>query len=115
MEEELEELDELVEEEGEEEEEEEEEEEIGKQKGAYLFATLSRPPTNLPVSRAAALDQHKNRHLHALRAVSSAHKQQFGKQAEQQQAYCAAARVCPTSSKSLKSRGLRWSREGLLW
>ena len=36
---------------------------IGKQKGAYLCATLSRPPTNLPVSRAAALDQHKHRHL----------------------------------------------------
>ena len=32
-----------------------------------------------PVSRAAALDQHKHRHLHALRAVSSAQKQLFGK------------------------------------
>ena len=40
---------------------------------------MSRPPTNLPVSRAAALDQHKHRHLHALRAVSSAQKQQCGK------------------------------------
>ena len=76
---------------------------------------LRRPPTNPPASLAAALDQHKHRHLHALRAVSPAQKQQFGKQAEQQQAYCAAARVCPTSSKSLKSRGLRWSREGFLW
>ena len=36
---------------------------IGKQKGAYLCATLSRPPTNLPVSRAATLDQHKHRHM----------------------------------------------------
>ena len=52
---------------------------IGKQKNAYLCATLSRPPTNLLVSRAADLDQHKHRHLHALRAVSSAQKQQFGK------------------------------------
>ena len=52
---------------------------IGKQKGAYLCATLSRPPTNLPVSRAAALGQHKHRHLHTLRAVSSAQMQQFGK------------------------------------
>ena len=34
---------------------------------------------NLPVSRAAALDHHKHQHLHALRAVSSAQKQLFGK------------------------------------
>ena len=55
---------------------------IGKQKGAYLCAancaTLSRPPTNLPMSREAVLNQHKHRQLHALRAVSSAQKQQFG-------------------------------------
>ena len=43
------------------------------------------PPTYLPVSRAAALDHHKHQHLHALRAVSSAQKQQFGKWAEQKQ------------------------------
>ena len=34
---------------------------------------------NLPVSRAATLDHHKHQHLHALRAVSSAQKQLFGK------------------------------------
>ena len=40
---------------------------IGKQKGAYLCATLSRPPTNLLVSRAAALDRNPLAELAALR------------------------------------------------
>ena len=52
---------------------------IEEQKSSYLHATMHRPPTNLPASQAAAQDQHKHRHLHALRAVSSAQKQQFGK------------------------------------
>ena len=49
------------------------------QKSSYLSATMHRPPTNLPASLAADLDQKKHRHLHALRAVSPAQKQQFGK------------------------------------
>jgi len=52
---------------------------IKEQKSSYLCATMHRPPTNLPASLAAALDNHKHGHLHALRAVSSAQKQQFGK------------------------------------
>ena len=52
---------------------------IKEQKSSHLHATMHRPPTNLPASQAAAQDQHKHRHLHALRAVSSAQKQQFGK------------------------------------
>ena len=36
---------------------------IEEQKSSYRHATMHRPPTNLPASLAAALDQHAHRHL----------------------------------------------------
>ena len=63
----------------------------GRQQGAARDLPIAehtkvrRSATNPPASQASALDQHKHRYLHALRAVSSAQKQQFGKWAEQKQ------------------------------
>ena len=57
----------------------------GRQQGAARDLPIAehtkvrRSATNPPASQASALDQHKHRYLHALRAVRSAQKQQFGK------------------------------------